>query len=40
MMDPRSPAFTAAAVQTRTASWLTSNVFWARARSMSIMGPK
>ena len=38
--EPRNPAFTAAAVQTTTDSWLTSNVFWARAMSMSIMGPK
>ncbi len=40
MTEPRRPAFTAAAVQTSTESWLTSNVFCARAMSMSIMGPK
>ena len=38
--EPRRPAFTAAAVQTSTDSWFTSNVFWARTRSMSIIGPK
>ena len=31
---------TAAAVQTSTESWLTSNVFCARTTSMSIIGPK
>ena len=38
--EPRRPAFTAAAVQTRTDSWLTSKVFCARTTSMSIIGPK
>ena len=38
--EPRNPAFTAAAVHDRTASWLTSNVFCARTMSMSIIGPK
>ena len=40
MTEPRRPALTAAAVQTSTESWLTSNVFCARATSMSIIGPK
>ena len=38
--EPRRPALTAAAVQTSTASWFTSNVFCARTTSMSIIGPK
>ena len=38
--EPRRPARTAAPVQTSTESWFTSNVFWARTTSMSIIGPK